>query len=86
MKFRLLINTKMLKNKDLLSITQLLFLYPTALKSVGFYVTPSIQKFGLSVFQSVPLLFVSALYFEHFLPELCIRVDIWKEWFGIVDG
>ena len=32
---------------------------------------------------------VSALYLEHLLTfffKLCIRFDIGKEWFGIVDG
>ena len=34
-------------------------------------------------------LIVSTLYLEHFLTDFlqtCIRVDIRKEWFGIIDG
>ena len=43
----------------------------------------------LSVRPSICQRFVSTLYLEHFMTifffKLCIRVDIRKEWFGIVD-
>ena len=46
------------------------FLYPATLKSVGYYVIPSVQKFAFecpSVCLFIRQRFVSALYLEHFL-------------------
>ena len=56
------------------------FLYPATLKSAGYYVIPSVQKFAFecpsvrpyvrpSVRTSVRQRFVSALYLEHFLTD-----------------
>ena len=48
------------------------FLYPATLKTAGFYVIPSVQKFAFecpSVRLSVRQRFVSALYLEHFLTD-----------------
>ena len=47
------------------------------------YFIPSIYKL-LSVCLSVCQPFVSTLLTIFF--KLCISVDIWKKWFGIVDG
>ena len=53
------------------------FLYPATLKSAGYYVIPSVQKFAFECPSVCPS--VSASF------PLYIRVDIRKEWFGIVD-
>ena len=64
-------------------------LYPATLKSVGYYVIPSVQKFAFEC----PSVYLTALHFRSilsiFLPiffKLCIRVDIRKEWCWIVGG
>ena len=68
------------KSEKDMRIFVLSFLYPATLKSAGYYVIPSIQKFAfeclsvrpsvrLSVRLSVRQHFVSALYLEHFLTD-----------------
>ena len=44
------------------------FFYPTTLKSVGYYVIPSVQKFAFEC-PSFHQHFVSALYLEHLLTD-----------------
>ena len=69
---------------------RLSFLYPATLKSAGYYVIPSVQKFAFECpsvrpyVRPFPLSILSI--FRPIFFKLCIRVDIRKEWFGIVDG
>ena len=64
------------------------FLYPTALKSVGYYVIPSIQKIVFecpSVCQHIFSLSAGSIFYPIFF-KLAMRVDIGKECLGIADG
>ena len=64
--------------------------YTPPLENVrGIMLYTPFKNLRLSVRLSVRQRFVSALYLEHVLPiffKLCLRVDIRKEWFGIIDG
>ena len=75
--------------------TSPLFLYPATLKSVGYYVIPSLQKFAFEC-PSVRLSVRRSISASFQLPARCIiqpiffkfgiRVDIGKECLGIADG
>ena len=59
------------------------FVYPATLK---YYVIPSVKNVRVSVRPSAGMSFRHRYVFRPILFKLCIRVDIGKEWFGIVDG
>ena len=64
-----------------------LFLYPATLKSAGYYVIPSAQKFAFEC-PSVSASFQLSVrrIFQPIFFKLGIRVDIGKECLGIADG
>ena len=72
---------------------KLRFLYPTTLKSAGYYVLPSIQKMCssvcpsacMSVCMSVCHFLSAGSIFEPIFFKLAMRVDIGKECPGIAD-
>ena len=73
------------------SILTNVFLYPATLKSAGYYVIPSVQKFAFespSIRPSVSASFkLSArCVFQPIFFKLGIRVDIGKECLGIADA
>ena len=75
----------------ILELSTNLFLYPATLKSAGYYVIPSVQKFAFecpSVCPSVSASFQlsAGCIFKPIVFKLGMRVDIGKACPGIADG